>query len=329
MRLIRHATPHLRRLLAIALPAGGLLCLAGICFRDRTPAMQWLFFIPPLPVSLALVFGALAVRERSVWWRTLALLLAGLLAHKVLAVDTRWRRTAAAEADTIRVLHWNIARGLMGYDALFAQIRRDRPELLILSEVGHAPDLAERIRTGTGLPFVNVSAGMALASQYLLIPRGPIPLISGRAWEADVLSPRGTLRVALVDVSSRPSLDRRQPALGLAEWLARVPTNQALLVAGDFNTPRDALALTPLRGRLRHAYEESGSGWPYSWPLPLPCYHLDHVWVGGPVRSVGQRYRWSLRSDHLRQELQVVLEKRKGGSGSLVPPPPFPGRPRP
>ena len=134
-----------------------------------------------------------------------------------------------------------------------------------------------------------------------------MPVRTGRGWRARLATPQGELDILLFDVVSHPTLDRRLPMQDLVSWLDQRRSRQPLLVVGDFNTARDSLSFDPLRQRLRNSYEEAGRGWPYSWPMPLPLYAIDHCWYSTGVEIHQSHYRWSLLSDHRRQVIDFHL----------------------
>jgi endonuclease/exonuclease/phosphatase family metal-dependent hydrolase len=131
-----------------------------------------------------------------------------------------------------------------------------------------------------------------------------------------VSTPKGPLDVVAIDLVSHPTLARLAPITELSDWIAKRPVPIPLLVLGDFNTPRDATSFEPLRRRLRHAYEIAGRGWPYSWPVPLCVYSIDHAWVTPSVRVLTYTMKMSMLSDHRRQVMDVDLPN--DGPGFLL-----------
>jgi hypothetical protein len=57
------------------------------------------------------------------------------------------------------------------------------------------------------------------------------------------------------------------------------------IVAGDFNTPRGAGALSLLPHGLENAYTQAGWGPSGTYPRWLPVLHIDHVFVGPRLRA--------------------------------------------
>src|SRR5262249_31005223 len=122
-----------------------------------------------------------------------------------------------------------------------------------------------------------------------------------------ITTPSGLLDILTVDLPSSPLSDRRGMLAAVANWVGSHDRGVPLLIAGDFNTPADSLAFQPLRRLARRAYETVGHGWPYSWPVPMPLWSLDHIWYTHAVQARNHEYRFALCSDHLREVFDFEL----------------------
>lgn len=293
------------------LPLLGVAWLAGCLLGERETPWLWLYFIPA-PVVLACGLLDLFLSRHTLRrWRTLPVVgLTLLAAWKTLALDARWHRPSGAPpAGAIRVVHWNIARAPFGDAPVFKHLRKDQPDIVILSESSHHRAWADQGMNELGLPFAFHDQGMTLLSRFAFEPQGTIPLPHARAWWARVALPDGPLDLLTCDLLSRPTLNRRAALEPLARWIGQRERAVPLLVVGDFNTPRDARSFGPLRRRLRHAYELAGRGWPYTWPLPMPVYALDHAWVSDTVVVHLYHLRDAPVSDHRRQALTISIDR--------------------
>lgn len=314
---------HFARLSPLARPAICLAVLlawlAGWSFADATWWSAWLHFIPAPAAVLAGCLAGYRNPRLPPGFRTVAGGITVLATLQLLAGDFRWHHPPEREG-TIRLVQWNTARRSSRVDRLFEVLRKDQPDICVLSEAPRGADLAALAKRELGLGELLVDQGMALLSRYPLQFRGTIPVRTGRGWHARLTTPGGELDILLFDVVSHPSLDRSLPMQDLVDWIDRRRSRQPLLVVGDFNTTRDAQSLDPLRTRLRNSYEEAGRGWPYSWPMPVPLYAIDHCWHTPGVETVSSRYRWSLLSDHRRQVVDLQLKhSRFSNPGRRVP----------
>ena len=288
--------------------AGLLLALAwliGQTVRDRHPALLWFYFIPALLPALFLPAWLAWNRDLSAPTRLAVALVAALAWARILLLDVAWHSPPPAQPGEIRLVHWNIARGAGGLARAGRTLARDDADLYVLSEFPRPVDAVAWSRATLDRPFAYADQSMALISRFPFDLTGTMPLEGGRCWTARVHAPRGLLDVWLVDLQSHPLLDRHRPCAQLAARVAARPGTVPLLIVGDFNTPRDASSLDPLRARLRLAADAAGRGWPYSWPLPLPVYALDHAWATPDLDLLAHRYAAAPASDHLRQIVRL------------------------
>lgn len=284
-------------------PLLGIAWAAGWILKDRDDAWIWLFFIPtPFVILVALVAIALSRRTRFV----MALVLAAALA-RLLAVDMRWHREVPPPNDSLTLVHWNAAHMRFGKQPALDIVSGDSPDLVVLSECPYSAELADLARRHLGFDHVFQDQGMALLSRFPFQPQGTIPMANGRAWWARVETPAGGLELVLTDFLSHPRLDRSLPVARLRQWIDERGRSRPFLIVGDFNTTREARSLAPLREVSRHAYEVAGSGWPYTWPLPLPVYAIDHAWVSDAIRVSGYDLHAAPISDHLRQIIRFTV----------------------
>lgn len=300
----------LRMLRRLLFPVLGAAWLFGWLVRDVNAWTLWPFFIPaPLIAGWGLLSLILRGRRVGRARRTMTAGLTALALLKIAVFDTRWGAGPPPPEGALRVVHWNVAHAPFGYVPLLKTLAADRPDLVILVETKVSQDIPFFAQRELGLPHAFQDQGMVILSRFPFEPKGTLPVANARAWWAQVETPHGPLRVVTVDIHSHPTLNRRQAAEPLAAWVDTHAHDAPLLVVGDFNTPRDARALQPLRTHLRHAYETAGRGWPYTWPLPVPMYSIDHAWISDHLSAHDYRLRKSSLSDHLRQVFQLSFRK--------------------
>jgi vancomycin resistance protein VanJ len=211
-----------------------------------------------------------------------------------------WRSgQPSREPADLRVVHWNVGRP----SARFAGIAR------VLREYdADVYTIAEPVpRSGKGGDWRQSFPGYAAEfapGGLLCLVRGEISsrkigqlgtacyyaLYEARVKERDI-------RVLQVDLNGFPSFSRREPLRRLAD-MAEALRDRPLIIAGDFNTPRDSVHYEPLRKSFVDCFEKVGIGSGETWPMPLPVLSLDQVWTGWGIGPVRCRHDVSFRSDH-------------------------------
>jgi endonuclease/exonuclease/phosphatase (EEP) superfamily protein YafD len=277
--------------------------LAGQVLKDRTLPTALLFYVlaPPIAALALLAVGFCPGWRRRPAAACLAASLAlapigvsAILDHHVL---TRSAEHPGA-GRPLRVVAWNVAFVPFGAGPLAYRLRPYDPDLLMLTEFQswYAPRLAAALGNDrTARPM----------DTMCLIARGGI---EGARWVeaddrlqifvADWVLPAQRLRVMGVNVTSSPGVPR-DPLL--RRVLAAMAGEKPDLVLGDFNSPRRSRALDPLPDGYVHAYDAAGSGWTYSWPVPLPVLAIDQTIVSVRLEPVAYALHTTVVSDHRMQ----------------------------
>ena len=289
---------------------GGLFATAwwiGLLFKDRYPLTQLLFFIPPLVMIVFGFFWLYLTLPKRFRLLQLFLFLSVFAAFgKMLLIDFRWTKAREVDRPVIRVVHWNTADGILGTESIVSTLTRDQPHIILISEPPRAKELPAMAHYALGMEHLLMRGTMTLASHFPLENERAIPMVNGQAWAADAYTLQGPLTIVCVDLISHPNLNRKDSMNNLADWLEkndRYPT----IILGDFNTPRDSIAFRPIRKTFHHAYEAAGRGWPYTWPIPLPLYAIDHAWVSSEIETVAYHLMPTRYSDHKRQVMDIDL----------------------
>ena len=311
-------TCHLqrRRLIITSATLLWLLWFLGQIFRDSTWLTGLLFYMPS-PVLLFFLLGCCCCAWRANH-RGVAGLLAGLAlvpAILVLCVENRLctGEQDTPDADTLRLVHWNVFRGHLGWDGIENDLQRCGGDLYVLSEIPKKAD-AQATATSFGRDFSGIRiSNLAVVARGSLQEGNWLQQQGGlKAYGVVWQSPQGNCRVLVVDLASSLRLAREPRLLAvrklMVDWHADI-------VVGDFNAPRRSRALSPLPPGFVHAYEAVGSGCSYTWPLPCPVYAIDQCILGQRIWPVKYDLESSLRSDHRRQVLDFAIEERRGNTG--------------
>lgn len=298
MRLVRVAG-RLVAQTATALLAGGLT--VRLTIGDSVPGLAAIYYATPWAILTAMgIFPAMLWAHRRRWVPVLGFVVVSLLCG-VAWVRTSFKRTPAAVA-SLRVAYWNVGRPDEGLGAVLDLVHGINAHIFGFGET--------RVKKSTGpqhpawkdrQPDKNTLAlrrGMLLATPEpasqlhdgFLNDRGQYALtetlLSGRK-----------IFVLMVDFDAIVSWSRKPAFDRLIELIDSIG-DEPLVVMGDFNTPSDSSYFPPLRTRLRSAFEDAGSGYAHTWPMPLPVLDLDQIWVSHHFKIVGAEHRTSFLSDH-------------------------------
>ena len=287
-----------------------LLWLLGQVFRDFT-WLTGLFFYIPSPILLFLLLGCCCYAYHANRGGVAALLAGLALAPAILVfcVENRLytRKQDGPHKDTLRLVHWNVFRGHLGWDGIENALQQSRADLYVLSEIPKGANIqATAMSLGQEYSGIKISNLAVVARGSLhegrwLRHQGGVNAY-GLVWQ----SPQGSCRVLVVDLASSLLLAREPRLLAVRELMVDW---HADIIVGDFNAPRRSRALSPLPPGFVHAYEVVGSGCSYTWPTPCPVYAIDQCILGQRIRPVIYNLESSSRSDHRRQILNFTIQK--------------------
>jgi endonuclease/exonuclease/phosphatase family metal-dependent hydrolase len=126
--------------------------------------------------------------------------------------------------------------------------------------------------------------------------------------------PGRPIRLLLVDGQSKVTQLRTPMLLDIASACnqARAAGIPFDVVLGDFNAVSRSVGFDALRTAAAgySLASMSCTGWRGTWPMPMPVYDIDHVWVGAGL-SVRSCSIFSNRvCDHRGQLVQLLFRPR-------------------
>lgn len=317
---LRNCVPVLMQTITVLLM---VVWSAGQILRDRNWWIALLFYFPT-PILVGWLLLVLAVFRKN---RRIHLLLLVAPLAMLLLVENHWiqptiesdvastfateaspgssgssqdQLSPPAESTQIpvrkRLIHWNVARGVIGWEKQREFIESLQADIIVLSEIPEPFDSASL----TGFHVLLVE-GMAVAC------RGPMtkskrlfrggPLIS---YQVSCMLAEGRFELLIADMTSRITVPRDPSLRRFVPLLSQRRINVSV---GDFNAPRRSLAFESLPSGFQHAYHAAGVGWSYTWPVPVPCLAIDQCITGPKVNAVNYELRSTLLSDHRLQIL--------------------------
>lgn len=250
----------------------------------------------------------------------------------------------AARSATLRIMTYNV-HSCLGTDGRYDPARiadviaHEEPDIVALQEVDMGVERSAGLQQADWLaarldmtahftcatPWGQGRYGNALLCRhpFRLLSEGCLPSRGGETRAAQWL--RVSWAGLAVDVINThlsvhfmERLAQVSTLLG-TEWLSR-PTEQALVVCGDFNSGPFSPVYRRLARRLHDAPASAAGGACSTWPSVLPFMRLDHVFTSdffAPARvRVPRSELTRLASDHLPLvvDLSIKTEPELGGA---------------
>lgn len=290
--------PWLARIAAVLLGLGLFMRATG--WRDRSPLPAVLFYATPWPVLAALAFALACYalgRQRRARALALALVLAGSAA--MWTRQSFIRTEPAAGEVALRLVYWNAGRPERRRARSVEYLQSLRADIIAVGESNvYVDDMPPEWRDGFAGRSIMQRRGF-----LLITPEPPVSLEVGRlADRGDYLLARCLVKeraitLLIVDFETRIGASKAAPFARLNEIIA-AHRDEPLVVAGDFNTPRESVHFDGWRKDFREAFDSAGHGFSETWPMPLPLLRIDHCWLGAHWRAVHTELGASLLSDH-------------------------------
>lgn len=205
-----------------------------------------------------------------------------------------------ANLKPLRVVFWNVCRGLGGWNGLARELKKQQADIVGLVESGLSH---QQIAKHWGPHFKDYHVRY-LGRGMTIITRGEIGEIKdfllaegSHAYAISVMLEGYEYLVIICDIRSTPWRSRREPIEKLNQIVA-ANSEKSIILMGDFNTPMDSLHIQTFHSMLHNVFEQSGNGLHVTWPLPLPVHALDQIWVNDHISIQSAELGWSWRSDH-------------------------------
>ena len=282
-----------------------LLC-AGVVVALPVLGLRWVDssvgIVAVLQSTVALtgllVAVVVAISAATRRWRITAAAGALLAVCATLAVPSVLDHTVAPGHDDLVVMSANLEFGGADAQSLVIAAREHRVDVLVLLEI--TPEAAERLRVAgleTLLPesvgrSAHDAGGTVIRSRLPLTLVGPGPgrVVASAFDQPTVSVHRQAGEVVLRAVHSLPpsplgAAGWRSGLADLQAWRERQPTNQPLVMAGDFNASQGHPGFRGVAESMTDAHRAAGQGWVRTWPegrrLIRPFVQLDHVLTRG------------------------------------------------
>ncbi|WP_165070442.1 endonuclease/exonuclease/phosphatase family protein [Paludisphaera rhizosphaerae] len=307
-----------------------VLGLVGFAVRDRTVLLALLMYLPLIPLGLASLVLDLLHRGRAVRgprWLLAFVGLAGAAASSTVMIGRGPQAVSAVDAaaqDEVVVLHWNVLwggrpSGEATWTGMEDAILGRTPDVVVLSEAPPGEQL-DSLKKRLGPEWSSTWGEHDQTSGYwyriAAFSRWPVgegrrvPVRNGTALDVRIERPGRPIRLLVVDGQSKITQLRTPFLHDVAEACRKAADEGAPydLIAGDFNAVGRSLGFDALRATAG-GYEPAAAssiGWRASWPMPLPVFDIDHVWVHDGWRIRSCSLFASLSCDHRGQVVRLT-----------------------
>jgi vancomycin resistance protein VanJ len=285
--------------------------------RDSAELLAPLYYATPWPVLAILTLPFIGV-----FWRNPKMVLGVLVVAHLFAgawILESWRTNDPARGTAdLKIVQWNVDRPIRRLSGTTARIRQFDADIVTIAEsMPKSEKVSEsriaELKEDWRREFPDYRSVFADGNLLVLV-RGEIvserhaELAPGSFYSLYELRVKEhSFRLLQTDIIAKPTKPRRAPLTALTQ-LADSLQDQPLIIAGDFNTPRDSVFLGPLRLHHRNAWEAAGTSGADTWPWPVPVLSLDQIWSNDRLKPLRCQTAGNWRSDHLWVEAEFVFQ---------------------
>ena len=275
--------------------------VVALTVRDGLPVLDLVYYAVPPPVAALLLFlGCPLLAMAAHRPAALASALAAIVAVALWLPQQFGRAECVERSDGVRVVFWNLARGVGGWERVISTLAEQNADIIGLVESGyHVPDPVTFWRRAfPGYDVVVPGRGMAILARGRI--RGfEIVRLAEQSYlaRAPVETNRGTVQLILVDLEANLLTNRGQRLTRFRQAVLE-PAEAPTVILGDFNTPSSSRGFDGLRARYTNLWEARGVGYAPTWPLPVPYLTIDQMWFSSGVRPLCARRLAKSLSDH-------------------------------
>jgi hypothetical protein len=164
---------------------------------------------------------------------------------------------------------------------------------------------------------------LVVLSRWSVRTQRLVSIHNGVAMAVTVDQPSRPIRILVVDGHSTITQLRTPMLHDVAQACRRAATAGTSfdLVAGDFNAVARSVGFDAL-GAVAGGYTQAAhasTGWRTTWPVPLPLYDIDHVWVRHGLILSCDLFA-NCASDHRGQLVRLALgDHRRAPARSIRP----------
>jgi endonuclease/exonuclease/phosphatase (EEP) superfamily protein YafD len=227
----------------------------------------------------------------------------------------------------LRVLTWNVRNGTLGARELAAEIAAQRADLVVLQEFawGTDPTMQLAILATPELAAYEFKPDykFAILSRFPLekVKSEYLPPYNHSVWDIEVLPghklcfiiahlPPQDLKTQILRgwtvAGLRDAVLRNRRTLQALE-AAVIASPQPLIIAGDFNLPRQYPELRTAMSGLKECFADEGYGWGKTAPAKLPAVRADMIYVPENAEVTYSATIPTSHSDHCGMLAEFVL----------------------
>ncbi|MCB0383388.1 MAG: hypothetical protein KDD05_08860, partial [Psychroserpens sp.] len=102
------------------------------------------------------------------------------------------------------------------------------------------------------------------------------------------------IKVIIADIYAYPFINKEPP---LNRVLEIAKANEVSIIMGDFNTPYESVHFKDYF-EYYTSFHSFNNGFTATWPLGIPLFEIDHIWIGKEYTPVALEKKYYEVSDH-------------------------------
>ncbi|MBR9846674.1 MAG: endonuclease/exonuclease/phosphatase family protein [Algicola sp.] len=272
------------------------LLLVHFVFKDYIYPVSVIYYCFPTPIliGIGLVLAILSFRKK-LYFSVISLVVLLVVFHWF---NAYYYTNPTDENAKSKILFWNVAKEeFFPIDIIIQEVKQSQPQILAFVEAKYLTE--NEVNTlSKALPeyeFKDLYSHMLVGIKGNIIDDKLYSVEkSHEVYLINSFINNKTVNLIIADVYAYPFIDKKPP---LHRILEIAKQNEVSIIVGDFNTPYESVHFHNYF-KYYKSFHSYCNGFTATWPLSIPLFEIDHVWISNKFTPVSIEKKYFSVSDH-------------------------------
>lgn len=281
---------------AYLLTGYAFLLFIHFILKDHIFPISTIYYCFPLPILIFLgIILSILYSRKKIYFSSISLV---VILLTLFWFNNYYYTNQIDDISKSKILFWNVAKEEhFPVDIVIQEVRKNQPQILAFVEAKYLTE-SEISNLSRALPdyefkdlyshmLVGVKGNILNEKLYAIEESHDVYLINASIDKKKV-------KFIIADVYAYPFIDKELP---LSRILEIAQENSVSIIVGDFNTPYESVHFNTYFKHYK-SFHSYGNSFTATWPLGIPLFEIDHVWINKEFTPVSIEKKYYEASDH-------------------------------